>query len=155
MISLRRAVDADLEEIGELERRIFPDPWSSAALEEAIVEGEALVAVDEQGRVVGYVTMACTLDLLHVQNLAVRRGQRRQGVGRRLLQASLDLGRERGAQAAILEVRASNRPARSLYTAAGFQIVGRRRAYYRVPAGGLPEDAVVYRCPLSSPESDE
>jgi ribosomal-protein-alanine N-acetyltransferase len=52
-----------------------------------------------------------------------------------------------GARAAILEVRAGNFAAQSLYRRYGFEVVGRRRQYYREP----PEDALLMRASLKSP----
>jgi ribosomal-protein-alanine N-acetyltransferase len=52
-----------------------------------------------------------------------------------------------GAQAAILEVRAGNVAAQALYRRYGFEVVGRRRLYYREP----PEDALLMRASLTTP----
>jgi ribosomal-protein-alanine N-acetyltransferase len=43
----------------------------------------------------------------------------------------LEGGRERGAVAATLEVRSTNRSAIALYSSFGFGRAGRRRGYYR------------------------
>lgn len=80
------------------------------------------------------VAMACgwlILEELHITLVAVDPGQRRQGLGRRLLAALLAEGRRRGAERATLEVAAGNQAAIGLYAAAGFQEAGRRRGYYR------------------------
>jgi len=58
-----------------------------------------------------------------------------------LLGAFLDDARARGAAAVFLEVRESNRAARSLYENWAFVESGRRPAYYTEPQ----EDAIVYR----------
>jgi ribosomal-protein-alanine N-acetyltransferase len=68
--------------------------------------------------------------------------QQRQGWARFMLDALCLWSRGQGAQWLWLEVRASNTPARALYTGYGFAQVGLRRGYY--PNGGLQrEDAVV------------
>ncbi len=72
-------------------------------------------------------------------NLAVARGWRRRGVGRRMLDWALARARERGARRIFLEVRLSNRAAQALYERRGFVQVGLRRRYYRAPT----EDARV------------
>ena len=58
-----------------------------------------------------------------------------------LLEAAFDESRYRGVRFVILEVRASNEAAQTLYKKLGFKLIGRRRDYYRVPV----EDALVMR----------
>jgi len=53
----------------------------------------------------------------------------------------VDEGMMRGAVFVLLEVRASNEVAQSLYRKMGFNLVGRRRDYYRLPT----EDAFVMK----------
>jgi ribosomal protein S18 acetylase RimI-like enzyme len=74
----------------------------------------------------------------HVVDLAVDPAWRGQGIGRRLLTALLVGLRARGAVAATLEVRPSNRAALALYRASSFVVEGRRTGYY--PDG---EDALL------------
>jgi ribosomal-protein-alanine N-acetyltransferase len=66
---------------------------------------------------------------------------RGQGVGGRLLDATIGELERRGATSTFLEVRESNAAARALYASRGFDSVGRRRNYYRRPV----EDALVLR----------
>lgn len=56
--------------------------------------------------------------------LAVAAAQRGRGVGRRLLEALIEVGRERGWREMSLTVEDGNRAA-ALYRAAGFRVVGR------------------------------
>jgi ribosomal-protein-alanine N-acetyltransferase len=66
--------------------------------------------------------------------IGVMPGCRGKGLGGRLLQTVLTRARARGAQRVFLEMRYNN-PAVSLYSAAGFEAIGRRRDYYRLPDG--------------------
>ena len=65
-------------------------------------------------------------------NIAVDPVFRRRGVGRALVGA-LPPGR------IFIEVRESNRAARTLYETSGFSVCGRRRGYYQFPS----EDGIV------------
>lgn len=56
-----------------------------------------------------------------VATVAVHPDFRRRGIARKLVNASLDLMRSRGAQIAILDVIAGNVPAYELYTSLGFE----------------------------------
>ncbi len=76
---------------------------------------------------------------MHVNNIGVWPELRRLGVGGALLGAALDIAARCGAAQAVLEVRASNLPAKLLYERFGFAVVGERRNYYRDPA----EDAKI------------
>jgi [ribosomal protein S18]-alanine N-acetyltransferase len=78
----------------------------------------------------------------------VRPPERRRGAGRRLLTAVIDRVREAGARALFLEVGADNPPARALYEAMGFRVVGTRSAYYR-RGDGPPADALIMRLSLN------
>ncbi len=60
-----------------------------------------------------------------VQALAVRRGMRGQGIGRRLLGHVEALARDWGCRTLSLDVVDTNTVARRLYALAGFEVVGR------------------------------
>jgi ribosomal-protein-alanine N-acetyltransferase len=66
--------------------------------------------------------------------LAVDRDNQRNGVGRRLLEDFVNNARRERAARVHLEVRDGN-PAISMYRAAGFLPVGRRRNYYQGASG--------------------
>lgn len=78
--------------------------------------------------------MACgwvVLDELQITVLGVEPEQRRRGMGRTVLKRLLLDASSAGASHAILEVAEDNHGARTLYSAFGFQTVGRRDRYYR------------------------
>lgn len=72
----------------------------------------------------------------------------RRGLGRALLSRALGRARALGLQRMLLEVAVDNRPARSLYEAAGFRAVGRRPGYYH-RADGRQVDALTLECEFS------
>jgi len=71
------------------------------------------------------------VDELHITVVAVDPLQRRQGLGRQVLQALLSHGQRLGAERATLEVATSNTAAMALYRCLGFRDAGIRRRYYR------------------------
>lgn len=64
--------------------------------------------------------------------MGVMAGYRRQGLGRRLIRASLDRARAQGMSRIKLTVRVDNLSARKLYERAGFAVEGTRRRALRI-----------------------
>ena len=142
-----------LDEVAELERVCFPDPWSRNMLKEELENDLAafLVALDGQGAVTGYAGLQVALDEGYILNVAVRPDCRRQGVAGRLLQVFLDFAKGNQLAFLTLEVRASNYPAIALYGSRGFRGVGRRKNYYEHPK----EDAVIMTLDLTGEEETD
>ena len=97
-----------------------------------------LLALGEDGALLGYAVLSTVLDEGNLDNIAVAPDCRRRGVADALLSALTAFGRARLA-CLMLEVRASNTSAIALYEKHGFQAVGRRKNYYDAPK----EDAVL------------
>lgn len=130
-----------LDEVAELERICFPDPWSRNMLAEELDNALSafLVALDDEGRVAGYAGLQVVLDEGTITNVAVRPECRRQGVAHQLLQVFLNFAQGHHLAFLTLEVRASNYGAIALYGELGFRSVGRRKNYYEHPK----EDALI------------
>jgi [ribosomal protein S18]-alanine N-acetyltransferase len=92
----------------------------------------------------GMIIARVAADESEILTLAVSPGQRRRGIGSRLLRLAMDRAAERGAMSMFLEVAMTNDAARALYAALGFAEAGRRLGYY---AGGT--DALVLRSTLA------
>ena len=131
--------------LAELEQLCFSDPWSE--------EGIAFEAGNEAARffvalcgeeIAGYAGMLYAADLGNICNIAVLPQFRRHGVGRRLVYALIDSAKELGVSELTLEVRASNEPAKALYSSFGFEEVGTRKNFYNNPN----EDAIVMNLSL-------
>lgn len=128
-----------LEQITQLESLCIPNPWSYEMfeLEASRRGGVVLAAVDENGKVSGFLTAQQILDTADINNVAVHPDCRRQGIGRMLLKEFLSQAQD--VEQIFLEVRASNAPAIGLYEKHGFCRIGLRKGYYTNPA----EDAVI------------
>lgn len=151
-VTLHLAQKSDLDAIESLERGCFPDPWRRVSLQAVLQSGVALIARSEptddetpSGSVVGYALASLVSDEAELLRLAVAPAQRRQKVGRALLESLFGALSARGVATVFLEVRATNTAARRLYQSAGFEEVGRRPRYY---SDG--EDAYIYRRALGS-----
>jgi [ribosomal protein S18]-alanine N-acetyltransferase len=142
-VRVRRMSYADLGMVMEIERASFTMPWTEETFRGLLRRSDSLLWVAESRRegVVGYAAVWIVLDQAELGDIAVADGWRRRGIGRRLLEATLEAMAERSVRELYLEVRPSNREARALYERYGFEEVGRRKDYYARPR----EDALVLR----------
>ena len=139
-ICFRRMEEEDLDQVAELEGRIFSMPWSRKAFQDSIALAHTLFVVAERdGRILGYCGCYQMLEEAEITNVAVAEAFRKQGIGRGMLEKLMSLGQERGAFAYTLEVRAGNLAAQRLYESLGFESLGIRKNFYEKPA----EDAVI------------
>jgi ribosomal-protein-alanine N-acetyltransferase len=95
--------------------------------------------------VVGFLVARHLASEWELENLVVAHDVRRNGIGQQLLNALLAAAGKTTSDSVFLEVRESNTAARALYEKAGFELGGRRVAYYTDPI----EDAVLYQRRLS------
>ncbi|HVF87398.1 MAG TPA: ribosomal protein S18-alanine N-acetyltransferase [Pyrinomonadaceae bacterium] len=137
----------DLLEVVEIEASCELSLWGWDAYRTELARAEALMLVarrlssDESGEMTlsGFIAARVTAGEMHINNVGVLEVFRGQGVGSLLLDAAMSEATHRGGRVAILEVRASNTAAQSLYRRHGFNVTGRRQKYYRNPT----EDALV------------
>jgi len=139
-LAIRPATRDDLPAILATEGDSFSTPWSRRAFEALLGrETVSFQVLEAEGEVVGHAVLWWVGPEAEVANLAVAPAFRGRKGGALLLDALLAAASVRGVEKVFLEVRESNRPARSLYRDRGFVSVGRRPTYYQKPQ----EDAVV------------
>lgn len=139
---------AHLDRIEALERDCFPeDPWSRRLFEEVLTadNSAALVGLAADGTLLGYLVFTVILDEGNIDNIAVWRQARRQGIAEALMETLHHFARQWGTAGLTLEVRPSNTGAVSLYKKLGYQEIGRRKNYYLNPR----EDAIIMRLELT------
>jgi len=118
------------------------DPKAQPEVEPQIkTQSRTALVVEQSSSVVGFIVGQQVADEWEIENIAVTGSARRCGLGSRLVGEFLDLVRGRRGKAVFLEVRESNRAARSLYEKWAFLEVGRRKMYYQDPA----EDALLLK----------
>jgi [ribosomal protein S18]-alanine N-acetyltransferase len=130
-VLFRPMINADLEQILEIEKASFKYPWSRRFfLEEVQVECARAVVAEIADRVIGYVLFWLLPDDVDVHNIAVHPDYRRRAIGRSLLEYVVAAAQQRSSAHVTLEVRKSNEAAQQLYKSLGFAITGERRGYY-------------------------
>ena len=133
---------AHIEQIAELEKLCFSDPWSVKSISTELSNPLSLwiVAMDGEN-LAGYVGSQSVMGWADMMNLAVHPDYRRMGIGENLIAYLVSGLKEKDVTCLTLEVRVSNEPAIRLYTKLGFTEVGRRPGYYHNPK----EDALILR----------
>lgn len=119
-------------------------PWSAAEFETLLASPHVFLVAEARGFALGRVIV----DEVELLTIATAPEARRQGVGRRLMQAFEAEAKGRGVALAHLEVAADNLPALALYQAQGWVETGRRAGYYP-RSDGSPADALMMQKTLT------
>lgn len=125
----------DIPAVMGIDRESFPNPWPENTYRYELFENRTshllVIQSRENSQVVGVGGYWLVVDELHISTFAIRPDWRGRGVGSVLLDGLLRQAAGLGAASAMLEVRSGNLFAQSLYRKFGFQIVGRRKGYYK------------------------
>ena len=121
-----------LDSLTILDRECFSIPWSRNLFENELLSENAYYVLALHGnRVVGYGGINKVLDEGNITNIAVHPQYRNCGIASNILHALIDYSKNSGLSVVMLELRESNNKAFNLYVKYGFQIVGKRKNYYR------------------------
>ena len=129
-----------IDELCEIESASFSNAWTKENFVSELNNPASVFFVAlNGGEVAGCVAMNNALGEGFISKLMVSEKNRRQGIGRLLLEKLCEYAEQNRMFALTLEVRESNTPAISLYEKAGFKNLGKRKNFYRNPK----EDAVI------------
>ncbi|MEM9724617.1 MAG: ribosomal protein S18-alanine N-acetyltransferase [Pseudomonadota bacterium] len=130
-----------------LRAEAFPNgaPWSAESIAN-LCKSPAVVCLEARSgaALVGFLLLRVAGDEAEILTLCCGAKSRRRGVGRALVEGALREAKNAETKAVFLEVAVGNGAARALYSAAGFENVGRRPGYYPRTDRGA-EDALVLR----------
>jgi len=156
-ITIEPARAQDLDRILLIARESFATPWTRKMFEAELTGNPFahLVAAHSrrQGQgdearqgtdLMGYLSFWLVFEELRLMDLAVDPAVRRRGLAWTLVSYALRFAQDRGAVRAVLEVRASNQPARALYERFAFRSLALRENYYSHPT----EDAILMELAL-------
>ncbi len=131
------AIAASLDQAPHWPRSVY-----AAALDaEAQPQRVALLAETQEREVVGFAVCSLVPPQAELESIAVASAFQRRGVAQSLVSELVDDLRVKRVAEILLEVRAGNGAAITLYRKCGFEAVGRRLGYYSQPG----EDAVLLR----------
>lgn len=121
-----------LDQIYEIEQKVYPEPWSRnlmyESLEAPMTHAKGLFL--DQGGLVGYGIYQVVFSEGHLLNIAVDPQWQRKGLGEKLLLELMNDVKARGGSSFFLEVRPSNEAARKMYEKNGFRSLMVREKYY-------------------------
>lgn len=131
--TIRKMKEADIDSLLEIERQSFPTPWNGRMFRDQLDMEDIAVNLSlvEENSVIGYLTAWFVFDEIHLMSIAVAPDRRCRGYANRMLNAVIDMGKERGMCRMVLEVRVGNTVAHQFYEKRGFRLIGKRKGYYR------------------------
>jgi ribosomal-protein-alanine N-acetyltransferase len=112
----------DVKRVLEIEIASFSDPYPANIIVDIYNLGAGFLVAQENNRVVGYIIFWIKYeDEGHIISIAVDKNQRRQNVGSKLVETSLEAFKKFGVKVIKLEVRVGNKSARKFYNKMGFK----------------------------------
>lgn len=143
-----RASDAQV--MARLHEQGFDRPWSDGSFRTLVNEPSSIGfiarAVGQSSKSAGFVLARLAAGEAEILTIAVDKSQRRNGVGRALMETVLRQLHQLRAESLFLEVDEHNIAAIALYKRLGFKEVAKRTAYYDTPSG--KSSALVMRLDL-------
>ena len=116
-MTFREMTVEDLEQVVEIENRLFSDPWTKEGFFTFLTkENTMFFVIEEKEKILAYCSMQTVLDEGDILNVAVSPDRQREGI-----------------HIVHLEVREGNGTARRLYERLGFKEDGLRKNYYTDP----------------------
>ncbi|WP_374700946.1 ribosomal protein S18-alanine N-acetyltransferase [Aureimonas sp. AU40] len=128
----------DLDEAAEIHSEAFTQSWSGDEFASLLGQGGTfgfIVRAENNHKAVGVVLARLTVDEAEILTIAVDKAARGKGIGRLLMDNTLQYLHAERAASLFLEVEETNTAALALYRRLRFEEVGRRPAYYAGPDG--------------------
>ena len=129
-MNIRTAELEDLNEIYNIEKKVFNDYWSLDLIKSEIIEKKysSVTVLELKKKIIGYIFQRKIYDENHIINLAIDIPYQHRGYGKFLLMKILE--KDDNDTNVFLEVKEANLPAVKLYIDLGFEEVDRKERYY-------------------------
>lgn len=150
-VTLREGNEGDIGELMDVMEHafdpLFGEAWNAGQCLGIMSLPDVWLSFAEAGdRTVGFALSRLLMDEAELLLLAVEPDARGHGVGRALIERTVEIAVGKGAHRLLLEVRDGNQ-ALDLYQGSGFSEIGRRRDYYR-GSDGTTRDALTLARPI-------
>ncbi len=141
-LSFRRMEMDDIDEVMQVETRVYTYPWTEGIFRDCIRVGyDCWLAVVENS-IVAHAVISVAAGESHILNISVSEDHQGRGIGKQFIEYLVDIARTKQASMIMLEVRPSNVAAINCYNATGFNEIGCRKDYY--PTKNGREDALLF-----------
>lgn len=134
-----------IQDVAAIEALVQPmDAWSAATLTELLAQDSyhLLLAIDLTGIIKGYCLYQILFEQAEILRIGTHPDYQRQGIASQLFSALHETLIKNDVTRLMLEVRADNVAAITLYERQGFKTIHRRKGYYQQP--NLPSvDALI------------
>jgi ribosomal-protein-alanine N-acetyltransferase len=134
-VSTRPAVAEDLEQILEIEKECYPQPWSADHFVEEMKKpfARVLVLTDDETdtTVTGYIVYWIHAEAVSLLNVTVSPKWRGLGFAQKLMRVMINETVRDEISHIVLEVREGNEEAIALYKKLGFQKTHERKKFYQ------------------------
>jgi ribosomal-protein-alanine N-acetyltransferase len=150
-VTLREGNEGDIGELMDVMEHafdpLFGEAWNAGQCLGIMSLPDVWLSFAEAGdRTVGFALSRLLMDEAELLLLAVEPDARGHGVGRALIERTVEIAVGKGAHRLLLEVRDGNQ-ALDLYQGSGFSEIGRRHDYYR-GSDGTTRDALTLARPI-------
>lgn len=141
MAQILKMTTDHIKDVHKIEEDCFSIPWSEKSFYDELTKNKMAIYIvaKQDDEIIAYGGMWHVINEGHITNVAVKREHRGKGIGSQIINALIDIAKEKEMIGITLEVRASNTVAQSLYKQNGFIIEGIRKEYY----DDNREDAIV------------
>lgn len=121
----------DIEEISQIEKEIFKEPWPKSFFEEEMANDFAhYYVLKENDEIIGYAGMWQMFENCDLNTIGIKKEYQGRKYGEKLLRFMIKEAIKRECEFMHLEVRISNLKAQSLYHKLGFIETRIRKGYY-------------------------
>ena len=131
----------DLDEIVNIENKSHLTPWTKKNFTDADNANNLFKVLKSESNIIGYYIALFAAEECQLLNITVRLELKKKGFGQLMLKNLVEECRKKKIINIFLEGRASNSSAIRLYEKNGFNEIGIRKNYYKVPDG--QEDAIL------------
>lgn len=123
---------SDYEQIKDILQIEFDEFWTPSVLKSELESKNSKYVVAKlRNEIIGFAGIIISPVNAEITNIVVRKDFRRKGVGSNLLNKLIEMSKENGKDEISLEVNEKNECAIDLYEKNNFEILGRRKKYYK------------------------
>lgn len=123
-----------LKDVLAIEKETFGiDSWSLQFFLTEIKSEQThyICVIDKENKIAGYAGCRMLLDEAELVNICVAPPFRKLGIGNMMMRYFIDLWIDKNISVAFLEVRVGNMVALNMYKKFGFEVISKRKAYYK------------------------